>query len=76
MATRAAAKQRAPTIIATFSLEKLRADIKLGPGHKKKGARHYTVNDLVNLKEAKGAGASMQPIDVLQERVLKLYTSS
>ena len=76
MATREAAKQRASTIIDTFSPEKLRADIKLGPGKKKTGARHYTVNDLVNLKKAKGGGAIMQPIDELQKTVLKLYTTS
>ena len=57
-------------------LEKLRADIKLGPGHMKPGARHYTVNDLVQLKKAKGGGAAMKPIDELQEEVLKLYTTS
>ena len=48
--------------------------MKLGPGKMKKGARHYTVNDLVSLKKARGGRGGMEPIDELQQAVLKLYT--
>ena len=74
LATREAAKQRASFIVDNFSHEKLRADMKLGPGKMKKGARHYTVRDLVSLKKARGGRAMMEPIVELQQTVLKLYT--
>ena len=48
--------------------------MKLGPGKMKKGARHYTVRDLVSLKKARGGRAMMEPIVELQQTVLKLYT--
>ena len=69
-----AAKQRASTIVANFSLDKLRADIALGGGKQKKGARYYTVDDLVSLKVAKGGKATMLKIQALQQEVLKLYS--
>ena len=48
--------------------------MKLGPGKKAKGVRHYTVNDLVSLRKAAGGRGRMQPIDELQQTILKLYT--
>ena len=48
--------------------------MKLGPGKKAKGVRHYTVNDLVSLRKAAGGRGQMQPIDELQQTILKLYT--
>ena len=62
------------SIVDNFSLKKLRADMKLGPGKKAKGVRHYTVNDLVSLRKAAGGRGQMQPIDELQQTILKLYT--
>ena len=48
--------------------------MKLGPGKKAKGVRHYTVNDLVSLKKAASGGGGMQPLHELQQMILKLYT--
>ena len=68
------AKERAPTVVANFSLDKLRADIALGGGKKKVDARYYTMYDLVSLRVAKGGPAQMFKIQVLQQEVLALYS--
>ena len=68
------AKQNASTVVANFSLAKLRADMKLGGSKQKKGARNYPVRELVSLRVAKGGTAKILAIQALQQEVLKLYS--
>ena len=72
---RRSAKQRAPRILAEFTIEKLLVDMERGGGLKgfKRGERNYTADDLVLLKAHLGGGSGKCRIEELQQQVHKLY---
>ena len=69
---RSSVKQRFPRILAEFTIEKLREDMKHGGGFTR-GVRNYTADDLVLLKAHFGGGSHKCRIEKLQQQVIKLY---